>query len=247
MKLFVFIAIELLLSYFAAAKFCGELEVASASRATREDGTRGRSLELGYKGRAIVTVALLVGLLFIALLSKWLVVSTILAMIVSVGLVWANVYLRGININSLTSFFCLWIGTVIAGLYQQSKVGAENGWATFYIIFEVVMLALLVLGTVIVKFNRYRMEMREEDEEAEEIEEDVDHVITEPDDEESEGEASDEDDDEDDDDYWERDARKEEIIGFILHGVIVVLIIGVMVALGFWLEAKFDFFPPYKL
>jgi Flp pilus assembly protein TadB len=242
MKLFVFVAIELLLSYYVATKFCGLLESASASRAKHEDGTSGRSLELGLYGRLAGTIALFVGLVIIALLSKWLVISTIIAMLVSLGLVWSNIYLRGIGIGALIPCFCVWIGNIVASLYQQSTVGAENGWAKFYIIFQIIMLALLLIGTAIVKFNQYRMTLRDEDEEAEETEELIDHYAAADDDDEDDTEA-----DEDDDDWIDREERKEEIIRFILNAFIVILVVGLFVALGFWLETKFDFFPPYNI
>ena len=249
MKLTVFILIEIALSYIMAAQFCGKLEVASATRANKEDGTKTRSLELGYTGRAILMVVIFVEFALIALLSKWLVVGTLVAMIISVGIVWANIYLRGVGIEALIPMFLLWIGNVVASLYQQSKVGTESGWASFYIIFEIIMLVLLLAGTAIVKFNQYRRMHMDEEDEADEIDEDVDHMTDEPEDEESEDESTDEgeDDDEDADDYWEREERKEQIIRTALNGLIIVLIIAAVVAIGYWLEVKFDFLPPYRI
>lgn len=243
MKLFIFLAIELLLSYYVATKFCSLLESASATRAKHEDGTSGRSLELGLYGRLAATGALFIGFMIIALLSKWLVVSTILAMLVSLGLVWANIYLRGVGIGALVPAFCIWIGNIVASLYQQSTVGAENGWAKFYIIFQVVMLALLLIGTAIVKVNQYRMTLRDEDEEDDSTEEAITHYAGDDDDTDDDAD----DDADEDDDYWEREERKEQIIRFALNTFIVILVIGLFVALGFWLETKFDFFPPYNI
>lgn len=163
MKLAVFIIIELALSYFMAMQFCGKLEAASATRANKEDGTKTRSLELGHTGRAMLMVAIFIEFALIALLSKWLVAGTLVAMIISAISVLANVYLRGVGIEALVPMLLLWVGNIAASLFKQ-KVGAESRWATFYIIFEIVMLVFLLAGTAIVRFNRYRrMYMDEED------------------------------------------------------------------------------------
>lgn len=247
MKLTVFLIIEALLAYVVANQFCGKLEMASATRARREDGSKGRSLEVGYTGRIVVMVALLIGFAFIALLSKWLFVSTIVVMALTIGIVWGNIYLRGIGVEAFITAFFLWIGNIVASLYNQSKVGTESKWATFFIIFEIVMLALMAISTAVVKFNRYRMETREEDEAEEEDEELADHYIDEADDDESEADASEDDDEEDEDDYWEREARREKIIKTALNVFLIVLIVAAVASLGVWLEVKFDFFPPYRI
>lgn len=164
MKLTVFIIIELALSYCIAMQFCGKLEVASATRANKADGTKTRSLELGHTGRAMLMVAIFIEFALIALLSKWLVVVTLVVMIISMVIVWVNIYLRGVGIEAFVPLLLLWVGNIVASLFQQSKVGAESRWALFFIIFEIVMLAFLLAGTAVVKFNRYRrMYMDEED------------------------------------------------------------------------------------
>lgn len=273
LKLVVFIVISVVLAAFAAVQFIGQLEHVSArqSRGNKEL----KALELGISGRAILALAFAIVMFILALLSRWYVVSTLLALVISVALVLGNAFLKIRGFNVLTAFFCLWIGNLVSSLYQ-TRLGASDFWGKFFVIFEVIMLVLMVAGTIYGNFLILSRKIRERDAEADELEEErTRYADDEAEQNEAEAKAKaeqkareeaeakakalengvvypdyddDDDDEEDDESEWdEDDLRKEVRLKFIIQTCIIAGVIIAAVALGFWLETKFDFFPPYRL
>lgn len=255
LKNIVFIIIMAAFAVLAALQFASQLEIVSATHARRNNGTR-RSLELGRVGRIVIALVFFALMFVLGLLSRFTLLSQILAIIVGLGLVAANVYLKGNGIHVFPALFFLWGGLMIAS-QKDANLMIGDAWGTIYNIIMTVLFILLCLVTIIGNINAKRRELRKERRDADELEEQVEEALSDDDDD------SDEDDSETDDDESETDATNEDdtdddpwhgedpfneklLMNIIKVAGIVILLLGA-VALGYWLETSFDFFPPYNI
>ena len=239
LKSIIFIVIAVALSVFAEKQFLAQLERAAATRARRDENNPGRMLEFGVKDRAIVAVAIAAVMIILGLISKFWIVSTILALAISAILVMSNTFLKSNGINALTAFFLIWVGILISSIKDAGFTTATTGWGKVYIVIQVIMLVLLIVGSVAGNVLKFYHKVREENEDADKLEEKVkathDDTDNEEDDEESDEEDGFDDEDPFNEEFWNKAIR----IGAL------ILIIALAFTLGFWLEMKFDFFPPY--
>ena len=172
--------------------------------------------------------------------SKIIVLSTILALVISVLLVAANFHLSQIGFSIFPALFCVWAGNLFSSLYHSS-IGPKNVWGVVYVILQVICLALFFIGTAYGAAIISAREKRKRQKEAEKLEEDVARSAPEAnlDDESSEGTSE-----EDEDDPFE-DEFQNEVRNKIIEWGIIIFIIAVAIVLAMFLEAKFDFLPPY--
>ena len=247
LKNIIYVVILAVISFFAATQFSAQLEAVSAARA-RKAGKR-RSLELGFSGRAIIAVALLAVMLLLGLMSNIMLLSTIVSLVLFAGLVVANVYLKGNGISVFPSLFLIWVGLAIAA-QKNAYLVVGDIWGTIYSIISIVLLILMIAVTVVGNINAKYRKVRKERRDAEELDMAVEAKSEEfeskEDDSEEEATECDEDDeDEEDDPFDGEDPFHEEFwTKAIKIGGFVLLFVAAFV-LAYWLEAKFDFFPPY--
>lgn len=240
LKTIIFVLLSIVLSVFAERQLVAQLERVSATRARMNDGD-GNSLELGIKDRAIVAAVFAAVMIVLGFLSRFWLISTILALAISVILVVSNTFLKSNGINALTGFFLLWIGILISSIKEAGFTTSTTGWGKVYIVLQIIMLVLLIVGSVAGNVHRFYCKVRQENRDADELEEKAskhdDAVGTEEDD---------EDDYEDDEDgFGEEDPFHEKFWNKAVRIGFIVLIVVFALVLGYWLEATYDFFPPY--
>lgn len=208
-------------SILASMQFVKALESASATRARRKDAVSRRSLELGWPGVATIAIFFAAIMLILAWMSNISLLSRIVALILSVGLVLGNTYLKGNGIHCCPAMLLLWAGNVSSSLRH-----VQGGWEKWYIYLQVIAAILILAGTFIGNLHRAGIRFRLENEDEEKVEEDVEASSDEEsEDEESDddnGEAAgDDDDDEDNDKYWY--LAEKVLIGLIVIVVLVIL------------------------
>jgi hypothetical protein len=250
-KTIIIIVTAVVLSIIAAFSFAGALEKASSTRAGRNPDRKRRSLELGLQGRAILFAIFAIVMLLLAWMSHVPLLSTIVCLILAIGLVLGNLYVKKNGINSLKGFLCLWIGNLIGSLAYANFRSDDGRWNKVYIILQVICLVLLLVGSLIGNIISYFLVYKDEEDDADVVTEDVDNSSEE----ESEDEASenneDETDDEDEDDeptVWDKLKDKLKKINWLLVLDIVTLIaiIAFFVFIGYYFEAKYDLFWPFN-
>ena len=239
LKTIIFLFIAIALSIFAAMQFAAQLEAVSARNARRDEDNPGDQLELGKRGRAIFAGIFLVVMIVLGLLSKFSLISTILALAISVCMVLATTFFKSLGINALTTFFLLWVGNLISSIKEAGFTTSTTGWGKVYIWLQVIALILILVGTVAGNVSRFYRKMKKENESADELERAVDENDTEDEGDEGDDESDDEDGFGDEDPFNEEFWNKAIKIGGI------VLIIVAAFVIGYWLEVQFDFFPPY--
>lgn len=251
LKTIIFVVIAIALSAFAAMQFAAQLESASATRARRDEDNVGRSLELGTFGRAVIALIFAVVMILLGLASKLPILSTIIALLLSGGLVLANTYLKRGGINALPSFFLLWVGILISSIKDAGFTSSNiTLWGKIYIVLQIVALVLLVVGTILGNILAYTRRKLDEDDKADELEAEVAEaeaeVVKETPEASEDAETVDEDDDEDNP-YYEEDPFHEKFWSKAIWvgGIVIVIILAIVI--GYMLEANFDFFPPYNI
>lgn len=242
LKTIIFLLIAIALSVFAAMQFAAQLEAVSARKARRDVDNPKRSLELGKSGRAVFAGIFFLVMFVLSLLSKFSLISTILALGISVAMVLANTYFKSLGINALTTFFLLWVGNLISSIKEAGFTTSTTGWGKVYVVLQVIALILILVGTIAGNVMAFVRKTKRENVEAEELEEAVDESDTDETDEEP-----DDDDDEDDEDEspFEEDPFHEVFWNKAIKVGFVALIVVAAFVIGYWLEVKFDFFPPY--
>lgn len=239
LKTIVYVLIELVFCFFAATQFAAQLESVSATRA-KEAGKR-KSLELGWLGRIVLTAAFLAIMLLVSLMSHIMLLSTIVSLVLFAGLVVANVYLKGNGINVFPTLFLLWIGLGIAA-QKNAQLVVGDIWGTIYSIISGVLFILLIAVTVVGNINAKHRKVKKQKMDAEELDEKVERLESESSCEDNDEEQ---DDDEDDDPFGGEDPFHEELTMKIIKIFGIVLLFVAAFVLAYWLEMKFDFFPPY--
>jgi hypothetical protein len=227
-----FIALTIIITVAAACSFATALEVASANKGGR------RHLELRYSGRTVIAIVLAVSMILLSWMSNIKVLGMIVAIVLAVGLVAANVFLRRNGIKASFALALVWIGNLIASL-RYAKVMSNNPWDVAYIIVQVVCLVLILAASAIASINTILRAFKKENEDADELEEDVRRVTADDTDEE-EGTINDDDGSEEEDEDEESSDRD------VWDSIIKVLAIALIIVTAFVLEAKFDFLPPYN-
>ncbi len=239
-KTIIFIIIAIVLSAFAAIQFAAQLEAVSATKARADENKPTRQLDLGKGGRAVFAGIFFAVMIVLGLLSKISLVSTILALVLSVGMVIANTFFKSIGIGALPTFFVLWIGNLISSIKDAGYTTSTTGWGKIYVVLQVIALILLLVGTVAGNVKTYIDKIKGENEQADELEKATGESNTVNEDEDEE------DDEENDEDGFEKDPFHDEFWNKAIKVVGIVIVIVLALVLGFYLEAKFDFFPPYN-
>ena len=243
LKSIIFILIAIALSVFAAMQFVSQLEAVSASKIREDDFGRVRPLKLGVEGRAVFAGFFFVVMIVLGLLSKFSLVTTILALILSVIMVLLNTYFKSIGIGALPTFLILLFGNTISSIKDAGFTSPLTGWGKVYVWLQIIALILLLIGTAAANIAAYCSNLKRENEDADELRESVEESNTE-DAEVNEEENGDEE-DVDNDDFEEDPFNDEFWNKAIKIGAFVILIVFALV-LGYYLEARFDFFPPYN-
>lgn len=236
LKTIIFLFIAVALSAFAALQFAAQLETVSATRAKRDPDHPRKQFEVGKLGRVAITVVFAVVMILLGLLSRFYIVSTIIALALAVVMVLANTYLRQYRFRLMTCFFILWMGNLISSIKEAHITTSTTGWGKIYVVLQVIALILLVVGTVVGNIRAFTGKVRSKDEKDAEKAEDESDTETD--------EADDEDDESDDE--FEKDPFNEELLNKVIKIGGIVLIIVLCFVIGYWLETSFDFFPPYR-
>lgn len=244
LKTIVFVLIAIALSAFAAMQFLAQLEKVSASRAGREEDVSRRSLEFGLIDKVILTAIFAAVMIVLSLLSKFWLISTIIALVISVFMVLVNTYLKTNGFNVLPTLFLLWVGNLIASIKDAGFTTSSTGWGRIYVVLQVIALVLLLIGTVAGNVLKFYRTMKDENESEEELEAEIEVSKVNDDTKETEEDGDKEGDDEDADDW--KDLFKRILSSKAFSVVAFILIIVLALALGYWLDLKTDFFWPYR-
>lgn len=226
MKTFVYVLVMLALSATAAMQFCGRLETVSAARAQRRN--KGRGLDLGVSGRLILILVNFSVFVLMSWLSKLAVLVTIVALVLSVTMTGLSAIAGAVV--GFVPFFCLWLGIVWSSLFS-GKLDSSPTWGWIYILLQVVLLVIIYIagrvGGTPKSGNHDDDDEDDEDDEDEEVEKVVKKAKKT-----SGSSLSPE----------ERKARSERVRDI----VITIAVIVIAFIIGYILEVKFDFFPPYN-
>ncbi len=239
LKSIIFVLIAVGLSGMASVQFASALEVASASR------PKSRNLELGKEWRVIFAAVFAVVMFVLAWMSKTPLLGTVVCLGIAIFLVLSNGYLKKNGIQAIFAFVCVWMGNLLASLKNANYTTASTGWSKVYIALQVICFVALLVGTVGGKILDFIKLVEGEEEEADSLEEDVDESEKELEDLSTPKVTDNSDDEEPEDEELDYVILEEETLKTAFQVFLIVAIVICFVVLGFWLENKFDFFPPY--
>lgn len=232
LKTIVTILLSIVFSVLAARGFASQLEVVSATRA-KDKGKR--SLELGITGRAIISAIFSVVFIVLMISSNIRILAVILGILLSVGMVILNVYLRKHEIKLLPSFFLLWVATVIS-TSTYAHFTSKDTLGTVYIVLQIICLVLILLGAAVPNLLCYYDEYKREEQDPVKKNKADD----------SEADEEDEEENTDGEDWPEDELRRERLYENAIKISLLVGFIAIAVILAVILEVKFDFLPPYR-
>ena len=221
LKTVITIVVSIVLSWLAVKGYASQLTAVSA---TRKKGP----IEFSTVERAMMTAVSSVVFILLMISSNIRILAVILGVALSVIMVLANTYLRSNGIKLLPSFFLLWVATVIS-TSTYAHFTSKDTLGTVYIVLQIICLVLLLVGAAVSNTKKFYEEQKEENEEA-----DKTKVALRL----ARGERADEDNDID---------GVEMILNKIIKVLPIVIMILVTVLVLLFLEAKFDFLPPYNL
>lgn len=225
MKTLIFALAMMALSATAAMQFCGRLEAVSAARV--QSRNKGRGLDLGVSGRLILILINFVIFVLVAWLSKLAVPATIVALILSVTMTGLSAIAGAVV--GFAPFFCLWLGTTWSSLFS-GKLDSSSTWGWIYLLLQVILLVIVYIAGRVGNPKSGDHDDEDDDDEDDEDEE-VEKVVKKAK-KTSESSLSPE----------EQQARSERIRDV----VITIAVIAIAFIIGYVLEVKFDFFPPYN-
>lgn len=158
----VFLIITSLLSSIAAIVFVAQVNMRVLCR-TSKGTTVDTKMYYGDIYIVVLTLLFLAMMVIIGYLSKFPVVSCILALAASIALVMANTYLKGKKIHATLAMIVLWFGVFYASFKDSGLVlsfttkafKASNWWVKAYIVLQLICGALILVGTAVANYRNY--------------------------------------------------------------------------------------------
>ena len=224
--------IWLILGIISSLAFAKSLEIASATKANDDEG--GRSLELGWIGRAVIIAIVSLVLIAVIALSHFMAVSVIIGLVLSVCLILFSAILRSNGIHVLLSSFLYW-GCIFGTSLTYANYRANHALGVTYTILQIICLGLLVLFASIPNLVSNIKEYIEENRDADELEDEKARALS----------RDDEKDGEIDDELMEYEMEQRKKFYDRLICVVTAILIIIVILVLAWLEAKYNILPPY--
>jgi uncharacterized membrane protein len=224
--------IWLLLGIISSLAFAKSLEIASATKVNDEEG--GRSLELGWIGRAVIIAIVSLVLIAVIALSHFMAVSVIIGLVLSVCLILFSAILRSNGIHVLFSSFLYW-GCIFGASLTYANYRANHVLGVTYTVLQIICLGLLVLFASIPNLVSNIKEYIKENRDADELEDEKARALS----------RDDEKDGEIDDELIEYEMEQRKKFYDRLICVVTAILIIIVILVLAWLEAKYNILPPY--
>ena len=238
----VFVIITLFLSLIAAICLVEQTKVKVACFAGKNTGTD----VMNHGGYTVLCTMVFFATMFvIGYLSKFPVISCILALAASIALVMANTYLKGKKIHVTLAMIALWFGVFYASFKDSGLVlsfttkafKASNWWVKAYIVLQLICGALILVGTAVANYrNYYGINKRKNRKrtEARPLTPTEERKIIDKNDMLGLGED------------FKLGNFLVDNAQALLSWLFIIMLVILYAFLCVWLEVKFDFFPPYR-